>query len=367
MSVQILNQETTSLEAIGGKGNPPGISYKIGENPPPQNPDQGNNQGNNGGQGENPPNGNDQGNGGQSGDNSQNGGSNGQNSGNDNGSGSNNQGNDQGNNQGNNGGQNENPPGGGNQGNIQPPINPPVNPPAGGGGFAGPSRSSVRPDPFRSQATEINPQAVPLSQPATADAEKASGDLAEELKKADEVMSKFTDLARNHWAYESIREAAAKGYYFGTSDTTFSPNQPITRAEFIALLGRVLKVDASKEKNAYTDIKETDYFAGYAAWAYNKGYFVSDDKAFKPQEKMTREQIAVVLAKILKEQAKVEAKQTSYKDASSFSAEGKDSIDLVSSSGVLSGYANGNFGAKDHLTRAQLASIILRLEKALVK
>ena len=60
------------------------------------------------------------------------------------------------------------------------------------------------------------------------------------LKKGVENM-KFKDVSIEHWAYKAIEEAAEKGYMQGYPDGTFRPEEPVTRAEMAAVLSRIKK------------------------------------------------------------------------------------------------------------------------------
>ena len=55
----------------------------------------------------------------------------------------------------------------------------------------------------------------------------------------------FADLA-GHWAEQGVKELTAKHIVNGTSDTKFSPHQPLTRAQFAAMLVRALGLKARK-------------------------------------------------------------------------------------------------------------------------
>ncbi len=57
-----------------------------------------------------------------------------------------------------------------------------------------------------------------------------------------EVLSMFKDVPKNHWAAGSIERLAKLGIIAGDGQGNFNPDQPITRAEVIALLDRVLKL-----------------------------------------------------------------------------------------------------------------------------
>ena len=50
----------------------------------------------------------------------------------------------------------------------------------------------------------------------------------------------FTDVPKNHWAYDSIATATKAGWVKGYTDGTFKPEQSITRAEAMAIINRVL-------------------------------------------------------------------------------------------------------------------------------
>ena len=75
----------------------------------------------------------------------------------------------------------------------------------------------------------------------------------------------FTDIS-GHWAEENIRKAAAQGLINGYPDGTFRPNAPITRAEAMAIVNRVLgrKPDADHLlRNMITFIDNMDTNAWY--------------------------------------------------------------------------------------------------------
>lgn len=48
--------------------------------------------------------------------------------------------------------------------------------------------------------------------------------------------SQFTDLAPDSWYYPAVEYAASEGLFHGTSATTFSPNNSMTRGMFVTVL-----------------------------------------------------------------------------------------------------------------------------------
>lgn len=63
------------------------------------------------------------------------------------------------------------------------------------------------------------------------------------LKKAEEAKAVaselYKDVPKDHWAYEGIKYATEKGYMTGYSDKTFKPDQPVSRAEMAVILKRI--------------------------------------------------------------------------------------------------------------------------------
>ena len=63
---------------------------------------------------------------------------------------------------------------------------------------------------------------------------------------------RFTDVEPGFWAYSFIEQAAEKGYVSGTSSTTFTPNQPVTNAEWMTMITRAFytkSVEAAAQYN----------------------------------------------------------------------------------------------------------------------
>ena len=57
--------------------------------------------------------------------------------------------------------------------------------------------------------------------------------------------SLFTDID-GHWAKPYIEQVVADGLMNGISETTFSPNTPMTRAMFVTVLGRLANINPDR-------------------------------------------------------------------------------------------------------------------------
>lgn len=79
----------------------------------------------------------------------------------------------------------------------------------------------------------------------------------------------FTDVSKDHWAYDVIQKAAEAGWISGYPDGSFKPDQPITRAEIVSVTNRMLNRFADEDfvdhnLNKIINYRDMDK----AHWAY---------------------------------------------------------------------------------------------------
>ncbi len=184
----------------------------------------------------------------------------------------------------------------------------------------------------------------------------------------------FTDI-ENHWARGFIERAVALGLFSGTSETTFSPNAPMTRAMFVTVLARIAEVDGSAWQIDYlnrlfTDVKAGSYYAPFVAWAVHGGYTSGTDTlTFSPKKSVTREQVATFLASYLRIEGIPLSSEGTFEavfsDAASISGWAKDSVQYLAGAGIFRGSPDENgglqFAPKKNATRAECAAVFCQL------
>jgi hypothetical protein len=73
---------------------------------------------------------------------------------------------------------------------------------------------------------------------------------------ASAAAEKFTDVKPGKWYYTAVDYAVSEGLFSGTSSTTFSPEEPMTRGMFVTVLGNKAKVDPDQyTESSFTDVK----------------------------------------------------------------------------------------------------------------
>jgi len=178
----------------------------------------------------------------------------------------------------------------------------------------------------------------------------------------------FNDIS-NHWAKADIELLASKLIVSGTTDTSFQPNNDITRAEFAALLVRSLGLTPVQTKSTFKDVKDSDWFAGTIGAAV-KAKLVSgyEDGTFRPNDRITREQMAVMIARAISAAGKTvdmasnqDQLLAKFNDKAAISEWAKASISQSVQSGIISGMTTTTFDPSANASRAQAVVMLKRM------
>jgi len=107
----------------------------------------------------------------------------------------------------------------------------------------------------------------------------------------------FSDIANTDTYYEAVKYLYEQGIMVGTSGTTFSPDDTVTRAMAITVLGRLLEVE-QVETDDFTDVNSGSWYSGYVGWATENGIVEGyDDGTFGVSDALTAEQLELVLSR----------------------------------------------------------------------
>ncbi len=161
----------------------------------------------------------------------------------------------------------------------------------------------------------------------------------------------------NHWAKAQIEDWMNKGLVNGYPDTTFRPDNNITRAEFMVLVNGAFGY-SKKASIDYTDVTTSDWYADAVAKAKAAGYIAGyADGTVKPSNPISREEAAVVIMKV-KQLTQNQTAADKFTDATRISGWSKGGIGAVVTAGIMSGYPDGTFKADTAITRAEAVAAL---------
>ncbi len=165
----------------------------------------------------------------------------------------------------------------------------------------------------------------------------------------------YPDMKLNAWYTAPIKSIFDRGLTNGFPDGTYRPNDTITRAEAVTMLGRALKLDKSNKNHRFTDVPKDSYAAGYINSAYERGYIKGvSAKSFRPNDPIKRGDMALIIQKAFKLSG---TQQTGFKDVPK-SMYYYDAIQAAYSNNVVKGYKDNTFRPKNPITRAENAEIM---------
>ncbi|MFD0710494.1 S-layer homology domain-containing protein [Paenibacillus sp. GCM10027626] len=172
----------------------------------------------------------------------------------------------------------------------------------------------------------------------------------------------FKDIGKVYQeAKHAIETLTAMHYMFGTSEDKFSPDKEITRAEFVALLVRILDLKPiGSEAGSFADVDAKAWYAGEVYAAKKAGIVQGDGSKFNPNGILTREAMAVMLvnAGLLNEEAAAAAK---FADDAAISKWAKEAVYKAKASGLIKGVGKNTLQPQASAKRADAAVMLLRL------
>ena len=173
----------------------------------------------------------------------------------------------------------------------------------------------------------------------------------------------FVDVAPDAWYTDAVQYAYDHGLMTGTSATTFAPNTTTTRAMIVSILARQENV-TSAEDAGFTDVAETDWYATAVNWAAREGIVAGfEDDSFRPNEAITREQLAAILCNYSAwkgEDTSARADLDEYTDAISISSWATDTMSWAVAEQLLAGVTENTLEPQGAATRAQVAAVLQR-------
>ena len=174
-----------------------------------------------------------------------------------------------------------------------------------------------------------------------------------------DVTASFSDMA-GHWSKPYVDEMYKRGVVNGFADGSFKPNNNVTRAEFAKMIAQILGLNVYGG-STFTDVAPDSWYNGYVAAVEKAGIVTGTDGKFMPDSYITRQDAAVMLARVLTYKGHVINKQSyGFNDEASISAYAKDSVNAMAKLGLITGY-DGGFAPKDNTTRGQAAALLMRV------
>ena len=178
----------------------------------------------------------------------------------------------------------------------------------------------------------------------------------------------YKDVPAGKWYAEAVAYVSAKGYMVGVTEEDFAPNKPVTRAMFVTILARMAHAELDDSRTVFDDVPAGKWYTGAVTWAAELGIVNGvSEGLFAPNKSITRQDLCTMVDRFVKamDLKIVEAMPLTFTDEANISGYAQDAVRWSNAAGVIEGYEDETFRPKNTATRAQIATIIMRLDQML--
>ena len=175
----------------------------------------------------------------------------------------------------------------------------------------------------------------------------------------------FTDVADTAWYADAVQYAYERGLMTGVSESEFGPDGTATRGQIVTILWRLAGSPVVNYAMRYADMDEGAWYGEAVRWAASTGVVTGyTESSFGPNDAITREQLAAILYRYIKTQGQGFTGMwyfpLRYDDAASISSWADEAMHWCVMKGLLNGTSETTLSPQLTATRAQLATILQR-------
>lgn len=175
----------------------------------------------------------------------------------------------------------------------------------------------------------------------------------------------FTDVADTAWYADAVQYVYENGLMTGVSESEFAPDGTATRGQIVTILWRLAGSPVVNYAMRYADMDEGAWYGEAVRWAASTGVVTGySESSFGPNDAITREQLAAILYRYVKTQGQGFTGMwyfpLRYDDAVSISSWADEAMHWCVMKGLLNGTSETALSPQLTATRAQLAAILQR-------
>ena len=182
----------------------------------------------------------------------------------------------------------------------------------------------------------------------------------------------FNDVSASQWFYDAVAFVFDKGFMTGISSSEFGVSLKTTRAVFVTSLYRMAGQPMISGKSIFSDVADDALYYYYPViWSNQNGIILGhDDGTFRPNDSITREQMAAIMYRFVKYSG-IDVSNTdpsvfnSFPDCAQVNAYASDSMKWATANGIINGM-DGTLNPGGTAIRAQVAQIIRNFYECLI-
>ena len=174
----------------------------------------------------------------------------------------------------------------------------------------------------------------------------------------------YNDVKAGDWYANAVNYVTLTGLMNGTGDG-FSPNLAINRGMMVTVLYRMAGSPEVTAENSFTDVPADTWYTDAVIWASENGITAgTSETTFSPTNSLTREQLATFFYRFADfenpDPIEITGDLTGFTDAGQVASYATDAMKWAIGEGLISGTTETTLSPKATATRAQVATILMR-------
>ena len=174
----------------------------------------------------------------------------------------------------------------------------------------------------------------------------------------------YNDVKAGDWYANAVNYVTLTGLMNGTGDG-FSPNLAINRGMMVTVLYRMAGSPEVIAENPFTDVPADTWYTDAVIWASENGITAgTSETTFSPTNSLTREQLATFFYRFADfenpDPIEITGDLTGFTDAGQVASYATDAMKWAIGEGLISGTTETTLSPKATATRAQVATILMR-------
>lgn len=174
----------------------------------------------------------------------------------------------------------------------------------------------------------------------------------------------YSDI-QNSWAKTSLLNAVANGLLVG-EDGKLLPDAALKRSEMATIITRAFGATTQADLSAYTDIPKGSWYADPMSSAVKMGAFVGSDGQLNPEKPITREEVFVVIARLLTLVSEDTSVLDQFSDKDQVSPWALSAVSAMVKAGYVQG-SDGRLNPGAPISRAEIAQFMDNLVKGYIQ
>ena len=174
----------------------------------------------------------------------------------------------------------------------------------------------------------------------------------------------YNDVKAGDWYANAVNYVTLTGLMNGTGDG-FSPNLAINRGMMVTVLYRMAGSPEVTAENPFTDVPADTWYTDAVIWASENDITAgTSETTFSPTNSLTREQLATFFYRFADfenpDPIEITGDLTGFADADQVASYATDAMKWAIGEGLISGTTETTLSPKATATRAQVATILMR-------